>query len=183
MTDRATPLSYGERLWLDRFVAPLPRGTAILQLGCGGGEPFGRYLIDHGLQVVGIDRALPLIELARVRFPEHAWIHGDMRDTQIDGAFGGVLAWDSLQHLARIDQNEMAVRAAGWLLPGGRLLFNARTSDAVAMDGVRPGSRYYEDISAADYGGALAREGLVTVAHVAHEPACGNAGIWLARKP
>ncbi|MDB5674144.1 MAG: hypothetical protein JWM65_1126, partial [Sphingomonas bacterium] len=99
MPDRGTVLSAGERAWLDRLILPLPRGATILDLGCGGGEPIDRYLIDHGFHVVGLDCGAIPIELARTRFPRERWLLGDMRTVALDESFAGIVAWNSLQLL------------------------------------------------------------------------------------
>lgn len=31
-----------EKSWLERFLAPLPPGSAVLDFGCGSGEPIAR---------------------------------------------------------------------------------------------------------------------------------------------
>jgi SAM-dependent methyltransferase len=38
---------WNERAWLDRFTALLPRSAAILDIGCGSGEPIAQYLTDR----------------------------------------------------------------------------------------------------------------------------------------
>ncbi|MDB5453558.1 MAG: hypothetical protein JWO33_2136, partial [Caulobacteraceae bacterium] len=68
-----------ERPWLDRFLAHVPEGGTILDLGCGMGEPIARYLIERGRRVFGVDSSPGAIELARARFPEHDWLAADMR--------------------------------------------------------------------------------------------------------
>lgn len=183
MVERTTPITDGERAWLDRLLMPLPRGAVILDLGCGAGEPIDRYLIDHGFQIVGIDHRAPLIDLARTRFPRQRWILGDMRTTTLDEDFAAILAWDSLHLLSRADQAAMAERVAGWLKPGGRLLFSVLPAEDDHLDGFRPGSRFREDLSAADYSNALIRHGLIELAHVENDRSCKGAGVWLIRKP
>lgn len=182
MVERDPP-SFPARLWFDRFKAALPRGSAILDLGCGGGEPIARYLIDQGLHVTGVDRDAAMITLARTRFPREAWIHADMRTVEIDAQFEGVIAWNSLTQLSRADQAAMAGRAAHWLKPGGRLLFSAEADRDSASSDYRSGSLYHADLGPADYSAALAARGLIEMAHVAEDPACNGAGVWLVRKP
>ena len=165
MVDRTTPITPGERAWLDRLITPLPRGAAILDLGCGGGEPIDRYLIDRGFQIVGIDHRAQLIDLARTRFPRHRWLLGDMRTIALDERFAAVLAWNSLSLPSPADQAAMAERAAAWLLQGGRLLFSA-----VPAEG-------------ADFSTALVRRGLIEIAHVENDRSGDAAAVWLARKP
>lgn len=59
-----------EKKWLRRFEDLLPASAAILDAGCGGGEPIGRYFIEQGYAVTGIDFAASMIELAKARFPD-----------------------------------------------------------------------------------------------------------------
>ncbi|HET9161228.1 MAG TPA: class I SAM-dependent methyltransferase, partial [Caulobacteraceae bacterium] len=54
-----------EKPWLDRFLALVPAGETVVDLGCGMGEPIGRYLIDQGRRVTGVDSSLGAIDLAR----------------------------------------------------------------------------------------------------------------------
>lgn len=42
-----------EQKWLDRFLALLPAKPSVLDIGCGFGEPIGRYLVDAGCAVTG----------------------------------------------------------------------------------------------------------------------------------
>jgi len=168
MVDRTAPLTAGERAWLDRLLMPLSRGAPILDLGCGGGEPIDRYLIDRDFHVVGIDSGAALVELARTRFPRERWLLGDMRTLTLDETFVGVVAWNSLHLLPPADQGRMAERAMAWLQPGGRLLFNAAPTPQGQGDGFRA---------------ALMRRGMVEMAHAESDPSCGGAGVSLMRKP
>jgi trans-aconitate methyltransferase len=162
MADRGPILTAGERAWLDRLMAPLARGSAILDLGCGGGEPIDRYLIDHGFHVIGIDNNATMIELAHTRFPRERWLLGDMRSIALDETFAGIIAWNSLPPATEHDA--MAERLMGWLQPGGRLLLSG-DGDAAACTA------------------ALARRGMVEMAHVEHDASCDGAMVSLLRKP
>lgn len=180
MSDRAR---FPAQPWIERLIAPLPRGAAILDLGCGGGEPIARFLIDRGLTVTGVDLAASQILLAETRFTRHRWLRGDMRSIVLDETFDAVIAWNSLTWLSHVDQALVATRAAGWLKPCGRLLFNAEADHDPTRQDYRGGSPYRADLEAADYSAALTRHGLIEEAHVAADPACDGAAIWLARAP
>lgn len=158
MPDRSPLLSAGERAWLDRLIMPLPRGGTILDLGCGGGEPIDRYLIDHGFHIIGIDSNPIAIELAHTRFPRERWLLGDMRRATLDESFAGIVAWNSLSLLPATDQDAMAERIMAWLKPGGRLLCSGDRA-------------------------ALTRRGMVEVAHVNSDNSCAGACVSLMRKP
>lgn len=183
MAERQRPGAFAAHHWIERLVAPLAPGAAILDLGCGGGEPIARFLIDRGFAVTGVDLAGSQIELAATRFPRARWLRADMRTVALDGPFDAVIAWNSLTWLTHADQALVATRAAGWLASGGRLLFNAEADHDPMRGDYREGSPYRADLEAANYSAALTRRGLIEEAHVVADPACDGAGVWLARKP
>ena len=162
MADRGPILTAGERAWLDRLIAPLGRGSALLDLGSGGGEPIDRYLIDHGFHIVGVDSSPTMIELAHTRFARERWLLGDMRSIALDESFAGIIAWNSLP--PALEHDAMAERLMAWLQPGGRLLLSG--------DGDTGG-----------YAAALTRRGMVEMAHVEQDASCDGAMVSLLRKP
>jgi len=182
MTDRARAGGFIGKAWVDRLVAPLAAGSAILDLGCGDGEPIARYLMDRGFDVTGVDSAGSVVSLAMTRFPRGHWIKGDMRVLQIDRTFDAVIAWNSLTWLSHDDRARIAKRAAAWLNPEGRMLFNAPADLDPSRKDYRDGSPYRFDLEATNYSGAIADSGLRLVAHVLADPSCEDAGIWLAEK-
>ena len=56
-----------ERAWLDRFLGVVRGGGAVLDLGCGMGEPIARYIIDRGYEVTGVDSSANMIRLCAPR--------------------------------------------------------------------------------------------------------------------
>lgn len=180
--DRDRAGGFVERAWIERFILPLPRGGAILDLGCGGGEPIARYLVDHGFNMTGIDSSATMIELARKRFPRHRWLQIDMRRLAIADRFEGVVAWSSLFHLEHDDQEAMIARIATWLKPGGRLLFNSGPKRGTTTGDYCGDEVYHASLDPAEYRAAFMKAGLVEMAHVVEDPGCGGATVWLARK-
>lgn len=180
--DRDRGGAFVERDWIERFIRPLPRGGRILDLGCGGGEPIARYLIDNGFHVTGIDSAAAMIALARTRFPRETWLQLDMRKAAMADTFEGALAWSSLFHLSHEDQEAMIARIATWLKPGGRLLFNTGPARDVTIGAYRGDPLHHASLDPADYRAAFTRNGLVVVAHIAEDPACGGQTVWLLRR-
>lgn len=71
----------------------LPRGGAILDLGCGAGVPISEALANEGLVVYGIDASPTLAAAFRRRFP-HAHLaceaieHSRFFDRTFDGVIG-----------------------------------------------------------------------------------------------
>jgi len=182
VTDRRPVGGFTGKTWIDRLVAPLPAGGRILDLGCGDGQPIARYLLDRGFDVIGVDAAASVVGLAATRFPRGRWIKADMRTVAIAETFDAVIAWNSLTWLTHADRALMARRSAAWLRPEGRLLFNAPIDLDPSRTDYRNGSPYRVDFEATDYTTAIADSGLRLIAHMMADPACDDAGIWLAEK-
>lgn len=176
--DHARRSQFGERGWIDRFALGLPAGGAVLDLGCGGGEPIARHLIDRGLALTGVDSAATMIGLAKVRFARHRWLHADMRRVALDDRFHGAIAWDSLYYIDPGDQQRLIARIAGWLEPGGRFLFNT------APGRTQPGAEGAPVASLAADACQLTLDaaGFETLAFKPDDPAAAGRTVWLARK-
>lgn len=172
-----------ERGWLDRFLLAVPRGGHVLDLGCGGGEPVARYLVDTGRRVTGVDVSEKMIALCRTRFGRDRWVNIDIRKFAADGEFEGALAWDSLFHLPAEDQIALIERVAGWIAPGGALLFNTGPARGEAIGCQFGDELYHASADPAEYRAAFARAGLLEIAFAPQDAATGGRSVWLARRP
>src|SRR6188508_69031 len=91
--DRDRSRTLRERTWLERFTAHVPPGGAVLDIGCGMGEPIGRQLRNAGFGVVGVASSPSMLRLCETRFPDGQWIEADMRQLELCRRFDGLLAW------------------------------------------------------------------------------------------
>ncbi|MES2444150.1 MAG: methyltransferase domain-containing protein [Pseudomonadota bacterium] len=180
--DEARRKQFVERHWLDRFLLGIPRNGHILDLGCGGGEPIARHLIDTGHQLTGVDISGRMIALARTRFGRHRWHHADMRTVSLGHGFHGVLAWDSLFHLGHDDQARMIERFARWLEPGGMLLFNSGPERGEAIGSQFGDALYHASLDPWEYRRLFQELGLTEIAFAPEDPSTGGRTVWLARK-
>ena len=171
-----------EQPWLERFCALVPQHGHILDLGCGMGEPIASWLLSQGFEVTGVDSAPSLIELCRSRFPGHEWIVCDMRALELGRGFDGLLAWHSFFHLSPAYQRPMFERFAAHLSPGGVLMFTSGTEEGEAIGEWQGEPLYHGSLDTAEYGALLSANGFEPIDHVAGDPGCGYATIWLARK-
>lgn len=181
--DAARRGSFPERTWLERFERMLPRNAELLDLGCGGGEPIARFLVDHGHRLTGVDTSATLVNLARTRFPRHKWIEADMMRFGGDsGAYDGILAWCSLFHL-EVNQQEKLIRRIGiWLRKSGVAMFNTGPAHGVAMGEFEGEELYHASLSQNEYRAVLAESGLTVVNHVSEDASCGGFTVWLVGK-
>lgn len=180
--DRDRGRALQEQAWLDRFLAFVPHGATVLDVGCGMGEPVAAYLLASGRRVVGVDASPTLIALCRARFPQSEWIVADMRGLALDRTFDGVLAWDSLFHLTADDQRAMFERFAAHARPDAPLLFTSGPSAGEAIGDYEGEPLYHASLDAAEYTQVLAAQGFTVRAHVEDDHACGGHTAWLATK-
>ena len=171
-----------EHDWLERFTALVPPGDALLDLGCGMGEPIAAHLIAAGFAVTGVDTSASLLGLSRARFPQHAWHLADMRGLDLGRRFAGILAWDSFFHLDHADQRAMFAVFQRHAAPGAALIFTSGPSEGVAMGVFEGEALYHASLGPAEYRALLAAHGFVVEAHRAEDPACGGRTVWLARQ-
>lgn len=171
-----------ERDWLARFMTMLPRGSAVLDLGCGMGEPMAAHLIAAGFAVTGVDTSPTLLGLCRARFPDQAWHLADMRDLDLGRRFAGILAWNSFFHLIPADQRSVFAVFARHAAPDAALLFTSGPSAGVAMGIFEGEALYHASLDPAEYRELLAAHGFVVQSHLAEDKGCGGHTVWLARR-
>jgi len=177
--DRGRGLS--ERPWLDRFLAHIPKAGAVLDLGCGSGEPIARHLIEQGRAVTGVDAAPGLIDLCRARFPDHDWIVADMRGLDLGRRFDGLIAWHSSFHLSRPDQRALFAVFARHLEPGGVLMFTSGDEDGERIGQWRGEPLYHASLSTTEYRERLEACGFEVIHHAVGDYARGEVTGWLCR--
>lgn len=112
----------------DDLLALLPpvAGRRVLDLGCGAGQ-LAHYLATTGaLEVVGVDISERMLALAR-----SDWAHPNVRYERAaieDVAFAPArfdLIVSSLAFHYLLDYAGLVQRIAGWLAPGGRLVYSS----------------------------------------------------------
>lgn len=102
------------------LIATLPEGAAVLDLGCGAGEPVARDSVAHGFRVTGVDASLGQIDRARRNVPTATFIHADMTSVQFAAeTFDAVAAFYSITHVPRNEHAALVQRIATWLRPSG----------------------------------------------------------------
>jgi trans-aconitate methyltransferase len=167
--------------WLDRFLALLPPHPAVLDIGCGSGEPMGSYVTDRGCKLTGVDSAPEMIDLCKARLPGQTWHVADMRSLSLGQVFDGILAWDSFFHLCPDDQRRMFPIFRVHAAPGAALMFTSGPDHGVAMGTFEREPLYHASLNGAEYTALLAENGFDIVAHAVEDPSCGRHTIWLAQ--
>jgi trans-aconitate methyltransferase len=171
-----------ERDWLARFRALLPPGGAVLDCGCGFGQPMAAHLLAHGHPVTGVDSSPGLLARAAQALPAGEWLLADMRGLALGRRFAGILAWNSFFHLAPGDQRAMVATFAAHAAPGAALMFTSGPRGGVQMGAYLGEMLYHASLEPAEYRALLAGHGVAVRAFVPDDPAAGRHSVWLAQR-
>ncbi|MEM9439177.1 MAG: class I SAM-dependent methyltransferase [Pseudomonadota bacterium] len=170
-----------EKKWLDKFLELLPNASSVLDIGCGFGEPIGRYLFENGSAVTGIDASPELIQVAKERVAKATWIVSDMRALRLADKFDGLLAWNSTFHLTPNDQRQMFPIFQEHAAKGAALMFTSGPSHGDAIGEFEGEPLYHSSLDGDEYRLLLDQHGFDVIEHVVKDPDCGQHTVWLAR--
>jgi SAM-dependent methyltransferase len=113
----------------------LPRGAAVIDLGCGPGFPITEVLVNEGLSVYGVDAAPSFVQAFCRNLPNTPVVCEAVEaSTFFNRTFDGVLAWGLIFLLSPEEQRRLIQRIAGILVPGGRVLFTSCAEPLVWSD-------------------------------------------------
>ncbi len=179
--DRSQSIGVRESL---EAVASLPRGSRILDLGCGNGWPITDALVAAGHRVVGLDSSQGMLERFRLNLPNTPAVRADSRSCPFaDGVFDAAISWGMLFHLTPRDQAATFATVSRVLKRGAPFLFTAAEIEDIPADdpgitGTMNGVtfRYY---AIRDYRALIAEQGFV-LENVYDDP--GVSEYFFARK-
>jgi SAM-dependent methyltransferase len=175
---------WNDRLWIDAFADELGRDSRVLDLGCGGGEPVARHLMERGIRVTGVDSSPEMIALARDRLPGQEWIVADMRSLALDRRFDGILAWDSYFHLAHEAQRAMFAVFDVHAEVDAVLMFNTGPGhgESISTFTFKDEPLYDASLAPAEYRNLLDHSGFEVICHTANDARSGGRTAWLCRR-
>ena len=171
----------GERAWLDLLA--LPAHSRVLDLGCGSGKPLADYFLAQGAELVGVDFAPAMIELARQHYPDADWIVADMTALPDLGVFDAIVSWDGFFHLSPDQQRASLPRILAMLKPQGRLLFTVGPG-AGEVDGWVEGEQvYHASLSIEEYCCLLEQAGVELSTFCPEDKQTHGRSVLLAERP
>lgn len=138
----ALEASDGERRALDAFLACLPPGGAILDLGCGPGLHAAR-MAAQGFRVSAIDATPAFVEAARERGVEARL--GTFDDLSEISGYDGIWASFSLLHAPKADFPRHLAAIHRALRPGGLLYLGLKLGTGEHRDSLGRFYAYYEE--------------------------------------
>jgi SAM-dependent methyltransferase len=118
-----------------KWVKSLPRGSSIIDLGCGPGIPVTVVLVEEGLQVFGVDAAPSFVAAFQRNLPGVPIVCESVLESRLfDRSFDAALAWGLMFLLKPEEQHHLIQRFAEILIPGARLLFTSPAKPVVWND-------------------------------------------------
>jgi len=128
---------------LQAFMAALPVGADVLDLGCGPGHAAAQ-MRDKGFRVVAMDASPEMAALARKAYDLEVAV-ASFADLDAVAAFDGVWASFSLLHAPKSDMPGHLATINRALRPGGLLSLGLKTGTGEARDRLGRFYAYYED--------------------------------------
>ncbi|MDD5417224.1 MAG: class I SAM-dependent methyltransferase [Candidatus Aenigmarchaeota archaeon] len=127
-----------------KFMLYLGNNRKVLDIGCGAGKDV-KFMIEHGLDAVGVDLSEGMLFEARLRVPTGKFIKMDIRQLEFgDSTFDGVWANASLLHLKKSEFLPALKEVNRILRPSGLFFITMKEGTGEAMDGSRFFSYYSE---------------------------------------
>lgn len=133
----------------------LPKGAKILDIGCGYAR-HAVYLARMGYRVVGIDISDYLLEKAKERVKEFGvevtLMKKDMRELDYREEFDGAyMFFTTFGYFSHEENQEVLMRVARALKPGGRFLVDITNKYKVIENFVRSGGQHRTWYKAGEY--------------------------------
>ena len=118
-----------------KWAKTLPRGSSVIDLGCGPGFPITAVLVEEGLQLFGVDAAPSFVAAFQRNLPGTPVVCESVLESRMfDRTFDAVLSIGLMFLLKAEEQHRLIQRFPQILVPGGRLLFTATAKPAVWND-------------------------------------------------
>ncbi len=156
---------------LEAFVAALPQGAHVLDLGCGPGT-WAQHLMAAGFRVDAIDASAGMVAEA-ARLPGLNVRQARFDEIEAKDVYDGIWANFSLLHAPKAEMPGHLARLARALIPGGVLHIGLKQGTGESRDSL---GRFYAYYSAGEVTALLAPLGL-SVREIRHGAAPGFDGV------
>ena len=111
---------------VEAWATTLPRGAAVLDVGCGVGAPISTALSRAGCDVYGVDASAAMIAAFKNELPgAHAVCEAIEDSSFFNRTFDGIISWGVMFLLPLGTQRTVIAKAARALKPGGSFVFTS----------------------------------------------------------
>ncbi len=121
---------------LDEFLSYLPKGSSILDAGCGSARD-AAYFIKHGYAVLGIDASRGMLTKAQTLHPEVPTQLMNLTKIKLpDNQFDGIWAKASLLHISHTEINNVFDQFGRVLKTNGLLFIQTKAGEGIETKSV-----------------------------------------------
>ena len=164
------------------LASSIPRGSLVLDIGCGNGIPITRALLRAGHRVTGLDSSAAMLRHFKQNCHEAFAVRGTVQSCPFpDGRFDAVVAWGVMFHLNPEDAIQAIASVSRILRRGAPFLFTSGDEDGFkAKEGNMNGVTFrYYSYSVSNYRRILGDHGFKLLDVHADS---GNNTYYLAKK-
>jgi len=164
------------------LASSIPRGSLVLDVGCGNGIPITRALLSRGHRVIGLDSSSAMLAHFRRNCPEAFAVRGIVQSCPFaDCAFDAAVALGVIFHLNPADAIRAIATVSRVVKRGAPFLFTSGDVDSLdGKEGKMNGVTFrYFSYSVHSYGRILGDHGFTLVDVHADS---GNNTYYLAKK-
>ena len=112
------------------LASSIPRGSFVLDVGCGNGIPITRALLSGGHRVIGLDSSSAMLAHFRHNCPEAFAVRGIVQSCAFGNCvFDAAVAWGVMFHLNPEDAIRAIANVSRILKPGAPFLFTSGDVD------------------------------------------------------
>lgn len=148
------------------LASSIPRGSLVLDIGCGNGLPITRTFLNAGHRVIGLDSSPAMLARFVKNCPEALAVRGAVQSCPFaDGLFDAAIAWGVMFHLSPDDAIRAIAQVARMVKPGAPFLFTSGDIDGfTAKEGTMNGVTFqYFSYSIPSYRRILGDHGFTLV--------------------
>ena len=117
--------------FLTQLARLLPPAARVIDLGCGVGIPYDRFLADAGFKVTGIDFTRRHLAAARRNVPGATFVEADFASVALaDAAADAIVSLYAIFHIPRDEHAALFARIRRALRPGGLFLVTLGTRNS-----------------------------------------------------
>ncbi len=158
------------------FLDFLPKGSHILDLGCGSGRD-SRFFLDHGYSVTAIDASSELAKYASEVIGKTVE-NRSFQELDYSETFDGIWACASLLHCPKSDMHAVIQRMTKALKPSGMIYMSFKYGEGERVD---ERGRFFSDYTEANISRTIAEHADLQIVEIFTEskPLRGGFQTWL----
>lgn len=125
----ASSLDSFEKELINQLIERIPKKSRILDLGCGVGVPYDKYLAGKGHDVVGIDISSKHVAIAQNNVRNAAFVHGDFSKFRFNKKFDAIVSFYAVFHIPRAEHKKLFKKMHSDLNKNGLILVTLGADD------------------------------------------------------